>query len=331
MSLGSGIDAQIGWKEESTYGTAVTVDKFVEFASESLKPTYQMLASSNRRPTQPAVRSDRTARPGMTGLSGDISFQPLTKGFGGILKQAFGTVAAPVGPTDLAYTHTFSIAAGNLTGVSSTIQVGRPDTGGTVRPFTYAGCKTGGFTMSNSVDGILEYTWNIAHAKSEATGTALATASYASSAEVFTYAGGALTLDATAVPITQASVSLRNTMKTRRMLGNGAGLEPLENGDREVTCSFQAEFASLTLLNKVRATTAAGGQGAVVMTWTAPTLIGTTTYPSITVTLPVVDFTGDYPTVSGPDILMQPMSGIARWNGTALMTLALVTLDATVP
>lgn len=322
------MDAQIGFKAESTFGTPVTVDKFIEFTSETLRPNYQLLAAASRRPGQPAVRSDRTARPGLIGLTGAINFEPLTKGFGAIVKQAFGSVST-AGPTDSAYTHTFTATAGGLTGVSSTIQVGRPSTDGTVRPFTYAGCKTAGLSLSSSLDGILQATWSIAHATAEATATSLASASYASSATVFTYAGGALTVDATAVPITQCSVNLTNSLKMRRMLGNGAGLEPLENGDRQVSCQFTAEFTDLTLLNKVRATTAAGGQAAVVMSWTGPTLIGTTTYPSITVTLPVVDITGDYAFVSGPDLVMMPMSGIARWNGTTLISLEYVTLDST--
>jgi hypothetical protein len=42
MATGTGLDAQVGFKLESTYGTAVTVDKFQEFNSESLawEPTW---------------------------------------------------------------------------------------------------------------------------------------------------------------------------------------------------------------------------------------------------------------------------------------------------
>jgi len=326
------LDAQLGFIPEVTVGTPLTVTKFLEFSSESLRPNYQLLASNNRRPGQPAVRSDRTARGGMIGMTGDIAMQPLSKGFGAVLKQAAGTIAT-TGPAETTvYTHTASVTAGNLTGVGATIQVGRPSTDGTVRAFTYAGCKTGGLSLATSLDGILECVWSIAHAMSEATATALATASYPSEAEIFTYVGGALTLDAVAVPITQCSVNLRNSFKLRRMLGNGAGLEPLENDNREVSASFTAEFTDMTLLGKVRAATAAAGQGAVVMTWQGPSILtgATTLKAQIQVTIPVLEFTGDYPAVAGPDLIMLPLSGVGRVNTSGtLITIAYQTLDTT--
>ena len=326
------LDAQLGFLAESTVGTPVTVTKFLEFLNESLKPSYQVLASTNRRPGQPSVRQDRTVRPGLVGLTGSIGFQPITKGFGAILKQVFGTIAT-TGPAEtVAFTHTASVSAGGLTGVAATIQVGRPFTSGTVQPFTYAGCKSAGLSMSSDIDGIATCSWDIAHAMSEATATSLATASYPSGAELFSYAGGSLTVDAGSVPISKVAWALKNNVKLRRFLGNPAGLEPLENADREVTCSFTCEFTDMTMLGKVRAATAAGGQGAVVMTWAAPSILtgATTLTGKITVTIPVVDFTGDYPLVSGADLIELPMTGVGRYStaGT-LITCAYTTLDTT--
>ena len=39
--------------------------------------------------------------------------------------------------------------------------------------------------------------------------------------------------------------------------------------------------------------------------------------------------TGDYVAVSGPDLIMLPLSGVARWNGSTLATIAYKTTDVT--
>lgn len=310
------LDAQFGFKAESTWGTAVAVTRFGEFMSESLKPNYQVLTGAGFRPGARAVRSDRVARGGMIGLSGSVTWQPLTKGdsnISGLLAAALGSVSSTTTATDSVYTHTGTY--GDLAGDSLTVQIGRPDTSGTVQPFTYAGCKVGGLTLKNSLDGILEATLDIAHAKSETTSTSLASASYTSGAELFSWGGGGLTVAGSAVNVTDVSFSLRNSLKIRRYLGGGQA-EPLENGIREAMCSFTMEFESLTMLNRIRALTASAGQAKIVGTWNGPTLAGVSAYPQIIATMEIADFTGDYVSTNGQDMIMLTVQAVARYDGT---------------
>lgn len=311
------LDGQVGYKVESVYGTPVTVDQFTEYTSESLTPTYPVLLGRSRRPAQRAVRSDRTVRVGMTGLTGSIVFEPTSKGksISSLLACVLGGVAT-TGPTETTvYTHTGSY--GDLAGDSLTLQIGKPDVSGTVRPFTYAGVKVGGISFGTDMDGILQCTLDIAHAKSEATGTALATATYTSGAELFSFVGGTFTIGGVTQNVSKASCAFKNQYAIRRYQGASTNQgEPLENGDREATASLEVEFDSLTNLNYVRAATAAAGQAKVVLTWAAPTILGSTLYPSIIVTLEVAEFTGGYVNSSGPDRIMLGLQCAARYDGT---------------
>lgn len=310
------LDAQLGFKAETTWGSPVTVSRFIEITNETLKPNYQLLTGAGMRPGARAIRSDRTVRGGFIGLTGAITWQPLTKGdssLSAVLAPALGAVSSTTSATDGVYTHTGTY--GDLQGDSLTIQIGKPDSGGTVNPFTYAGCKVTGLTLKNSLDGILEASLEIGHAKTETTSTALASASYTAGAELFSWAGGGLTVAGSAVNITDLNFALKNAYKMRRYVGGGQG-EPLENGLREATCSFQMEFSSLSDLDRIRSLTRSGGQAKIVGTWNGPTLVGVSAYPQVIVTIEVAEFTGDYVNVAGRDMLMLTCNAVARFDGT---------------
>lgn len=311
------LDGQIGFLAETAFNTPPTVTNFLELASETIRPNYPIITGTVFRPGARAIRSDRVARPGMKGGAGAITFQPLTKGANSIsrwLALALGAVSSTTTTTDSVYTHTGTY--GDLLGDSVTIQVGRPDTGGTVRPFTYGGCKVGGLTLSNSVDGILESTVDLAYVASETTATSLASASYTSGAELFNWTGGGLTLAGSTLLVTDAALSLRNVYRERWFLGNTQA-EPLENGIREATVRFTMEFEDLTEINYIRASVAATGQKKLVLTWSGPTLAGVSAYPRIRATVEVADLVADsYPAVNGQDMITLGFTGTARYDGT---------------
>jgi len=325
------LDGQIGYKAESVYGTLVVVDQFMEFTSESIKPSYQVLEGKSRRPGQRSVRSDRVVRGGLTGVTGGISFEPLTKGksVSSFLSTLLGSVSTGAALETVVYPHTGSF--GNLDGKSLTLQIGKPDTGGTVRPFTYGGVKLAGATFSTDLDGILQCSLDIAHAVSETTATALATATYTSGAELLSWVGGSFTIGGVTQYVTKGSCSFKNNYDIRRFQGGASNQkEPLEVGDREVTAQLEVEFDSLTNLNYVKAATAAAGQAKIVMTWQGPTLLGSTLYPKVEITLEVADILGDWVNVGGPNRIMLPLTCKARYDGTNSPAVILVhSADAT--
>ena len=134
MALKSGLAAQVGLKTESTWGTAVTVDRFTPLISESMTEKIERLESSGIAPGARVLRSGQWAT-GNVEVAGDLGFELYQQGMGLWFRHMFGAVSTSgAGP----YTHTFT--PGDMSDDHFTLQIGKPDVGGTVQPFTYAGC-----------------------------------------------------------------------------------------------------------------------------------------------------------------------------------------------
>jgi hypothetical protein len=321
--------SQFGYKEESTVGTAVTVDKFGEFVTEGLKVNMGRTSVVTKRAGQRVARSDR-AVPYQMGASGPVTFPMLTKGGGIFLKHALGSIAT-AGPTDSTYTHTATI--GDLTGKSLTLQVDRPfNPSGTSQAFTYNGCKITKAEFSLSQESHLEATYEF-DGWGETTATALASASYPSGAEIVTWASSSFTIGGSAVELVDIKITLTNGLNTDRryIRGSAAKKEQLENAMRSITVQFTLDFVDLTQHNRVVSTTQAGSLAACVLTCNGPTLLGATTYPGYTFTMPAVQFDDDDGIkVDSDDPLRVTFTGTALFDGTnSALTVAQRTADTT--
>jgi hypothetical protein len=323
------LDHQLMFGVESTYGTAVTPTRTYEYNSEGIDESYGRTEGDPLRVGTHVMRSDRFA-PYFIGAAGSIQFDVMTKGFGVLLQHMLGGINTS-GPTDSAYTHTATMA--DLFGKSLTCQLARPlNPSGTVQPFTYEGGKVTEFTLSNSVEGNLVLDLGLDF-EQVATGTALASAAYPSSMENFTWAGGELLVGGADVGfvVSEVSVAVNNNLNVdRRSVSGGTDKKEPTAGRREVTFSLSGDFTSLAHRNRAASATAAGALAELEFTWTAPTLIGTTTYPSLKVTIPVGRFdTWSAPT-SGAEGITQELSGMGRYNGTdSPISIEYVTADAT--
>lgn len=323
----SALDAQLGTKTETVVGTAVTVDTFHEFVSEGLEAQYATIDSNGLRPGR-RYRSLTRSTKYVDGAEGDIELEVGSKGFGFWLYHMLGAKAAPVGPTDSAYTHVFT--PGALAGLSFTTQIGRPfSDGSSVQPFTYSGCKINTWELSNSNDGNLMATLGVV-AMGEDTATALATASYPTGLETFSWAGGSVSIGGVSFELaTEVSVSGNNNLNTdlRYLRNSTTKGEARENGYREGEFSLTAEFDSLTQRNRVASATVAGAIAEIVLRWEGKALIGATTYPSLEVVINA-RFDEFSSTVGGPESLMQELSGV--YGDTGAIEITYVTTDATV-
>ena len=154
MAGAAGLYAQIGMVSETTYGSAVTVTKFLPFVDESIKFDVQRLESSALRTSSIVLRNDQWAA-NTKGAAGDVNWIVGNKGFGLLFKNMFGSssIATSAGGT-LSKDHTYVLASQYALN-SMTVQVGRPSLSGTVQPFTYTGCKVTSWELSNDVDGFL--------------------------------------------------------------------------------------------------------------------------------------------------------------------------------
>lgn len=316
MAIRSGLAAQLGVAAETTWGTAVTPDHFYEFLSEDLKYSIERVESAGLRANNRVLRTDRYA-PGKQRVEGKVELEPATKGFGLWLKNALGSssISTPSGAT-LARLHAHTLD--DPYGLGLTVQVGRPDNAGTVQPFTYAGCKVGKLTLSNSVDQILKSEMDLV-GKSEVTSTSLATATYpitsgAAAYEYLYWTGGVITVAGSAVGVvTDFQLEVDNGLKDDRYFLGGASMsEPIIAKMTEITGSLTVEFNGLTAYQRFINNT----QVALNAKWTGTTAIEGSTYPYVEVDISKVRFDGDTPNVKGPDVITHDLSFKVLNDGT---------------
>lgn len=319
------LNAQLGARTETTYGTYIAPTQFFDFNSESVTATYGRIESDSIRPGR-QFRSDTRFTNYVEGASGDIELEVSSKGFGFWLLHSLGSVSTGA-LTDMTYTHTFTPA--NLNGRFFTAQIGRPlYDGSTIVPWSYTGGKITGLTLENSNDGNLMATIGCDF-QNEVTSQTLATATYPTGVESFSWVGATVTIAGTSFDCTSASVSIDNALKTDRRYMRGTALkkEPQVDDYREVSFELEADYDSSVQRDRVAAATAAGSIATVVMRWQAPTLAGTTTFPSLTATINgrFDEFAAN---VGGPESITQTLSGMGL--GANAISIAYVSTDATV-
>lgn len=321
---------QLGYKKESVYGTAVVVDTFHDYETESINPVVERYDSPALRTTR-GPRDDRFF-PWVAGYDGTIRLPVMTKGFGFWLEFLTGGDAATTGPTETSvYTHTANI--GSLCDDSFTLQIDKPlgVCGDDDQAFTYAGCKVSQWTLSQEAGGVLVAELDIM-AQTGTTATAKASATYVTGLEFIPWTSTSLTIGGTSVPVKSWSVQCNNQLEDRRLInGTAFRAKPVENAYRDITFSCTCDFEALaTIYNRVVSATVAGTLAQVVITANGPTLLGTTLYPGLTITMPSVRFDEGFPNVQGPGMIEISASGKALVNTSGVQcTLAYRTSQAT--
>jgi hypothetical protein len=314
MATGTGLDAQLGIALESVWGTPVTVTKFLEFDSESLAWTPTWIEPTGLRVGQKYKRASRLVQSRQT-VGGGFELAFATRTMGTLLKAALGSsITTPTVVLGSAYKQVHN--PGDFLGKSLTVQVGRPEPSGTVRAHTYEGCKVTGWEFSVSDGEIAKFSVDI-DGQTEATATALATASYVSAGlfsfqDVTTFKLGGTVSGVTelsvaggvAVPTTTVvkSFTIRgdNSMATERFgLGNaGQKAEQLENDTPTLTGSLSAEFDRTTFYDVFKANTTTAIEFKM-----ENTVISGTDKNTIHIIASAAKFKTATPNVDGPDIV----------------------------
>jgi hypothetical protein len=292
--------------DETTYGTITTPTRFLEFTDESLKLDIQRIESKGLRPNRRVLSVDDWVA-GRQTADGDVNFEVANKGFGLVFKHMMGTIATSqpnAGSFPTVYEHKATV--GQLDGKSFTCQVGRTGVDGTTRAFTYAGSKVDTWELGLDVNGLLMLKLSL-DAQSEATGTALASASYAASSVPLAYVGGAITVGGTATDVQKFSLSGNNNLNKDRVLIRATTptlkKEQLEGADlREYAGTMDAEFTDLTAYNRF----VNGTIGAFTAFFTGSNIASTYNY-AVEVTCAAVRFDGETPNVGGPGIITQTL------------------------
>lgn len=299
----TGIDAQLGIAKETVYGTRVVPSRFYEFLTESVKREIERIASAGLR----SGKFNRN-RSGMyaswdKGAAGSIEMEVVNKGQGLWLEHMLGKVTSSqpaVGTDPTVWQHKGEIDA--LSAKSFTLQIGRPDVGGTVRVFEYEGGQITGWEIGCSVGEIAKLSLECVF-EEETTSQALASATYPSGLKPLAFVGGKLTIGGTDTFVKSASVKGKNSLATERfgLRSDGKRKQALDQG-REIDGKVEAEFEDLTAYNRF----VNGTEASLVLLFEGE-IISTTYKFSLKVDCPVVRFDGETPNVGGADMLMQPL------------------------
>lgn len=328
------MNAQLGFKAETTYGTPVTVDTFFPFIEDGLEPNFETVDAEDEIYVGAYVERASASDPYIAGVSGSVKMYVPTKKFGLLLKHALGQISTS-GPTDSNYTHTAILNPVSKYGLSLTGQSGRPfNPSGTVQPFTWHGLKVLSMELAIETEGFLTATFEF-DGEDVDTATALATASYPSiavGAAKFPWRLASLTVDASQVEIRHFRVKVTWPHKTDRRYLRGSALkkEPTVAGKAMVEWDAQIDFADLDAYDKVAATSIGSRTAALVLTCDGVAALAGTTVPRLTVTIPAARYDKPIPTVSSEEPLMMDIGGIALDDDSSEpITIAYRTNDAT--
>lgn len=307
-------DCTIGLKKETTYGTAVTVDKFFEFTDEDLgwQPTF--VDGSATRYGMRVQASDRRVLV-KDACGGSFTVEAMTKGLGALMEAALG-----VGTSTLiagsAYQQLFTPTTAGMP--SYTIQKGIPPLGGgAVQPQTYSGMVCTGFEFNVDNGGVptFKYNWE---GKNLETATAYTAASYPASNGLLTFVNGTITVGGSVtVPTTTAlatgGTSVANVRSATFSWDNNTDKEGYNFGSagkrgRAPVLGLRSGSGTLVVDytdNVLRDAYLNQTDLAVVLTFTGTTLISGTSYPTIQLTLPCIRLNGEMPKAAGGDVITQ--------------------------
>lgn len=314
MALTSGLAGQFGFVAETTYGTAVTVNRFIPLVDESVQTEIEMLESSGIIAGARVLRSQQWSQ-GLRRSEGDVGLEVYDRSIGLLLLNCLGSVTTT--GTNPA-THTFT--PGDLQGDSMTFQFGRPNRNGTVVPFTYAGVKVQSWEIAVNTGEIATLGLTVV-AQTETTGITLATASYSTSIRPMTFVNGSFTLGGSSLCVRGVTISGENNLSTDRMcIGQNYIDEPTEMDLREYTGEVEVEFYDLTHYNRF----IQGTEASLSLVLTAPS--------SATLTINAnVRTDGETPNIEGRDLLVHTLSFkcVGTNSDSSGLTMVLVNSDTT--
>ena len=333
----AGFDAFCGVKKESTYGTAVVVDRWLELNKTTIAGEEDRIESDGIRAGARARRANRFVA-WTKGAKGDLELDLLSAGHGFLLEAMLGSLSSS-GPVDSAYTYT--AVPGSLFGKSWTMQIGRPNIRDTSYAFTYPGGKIANWELSSKPGELLalKSTWDFS---GESAGTAASGAgatdrhtpvwTRTDNAELLSFVNAVVEIDETPVQLTDLSIKVDLGLKVDRfVLATPVRAEPIQNDFIKVEVDATMEFDDISHITKFKSNVPADTLASLTASWQAPTPIGMgATHPTLTVAVPCLRWDGDMPDVDGPKALELKLKGVGLWNGTDdVISLEYVTGDST--
>jgi hypothetical protein len=324
MAVGSGLGGQLSIKAETVFGTYVAPDKhLVGYLKGSPRFEPNRTQGGGLYAGEAAVRGARYVETTRS-ASGSITVEVSRKQAGIILAHMLGSSSSPVQQAaSIAYLQTHTLNADQL-GKSLTIQVGVPQTDGSVRAYTFLGSKIQKATFSCGVDEILTCDVEV-DCRDLTEAQTLVTASYPTGAEPFHFKEMAVKLgtyasEASVTGVRKATLVIERPLKTDRFYAGAAGLkaEQITNGAVTISGTLEVDFVDKALfVDRFIANTSTS----MVLEWVGPIIVSTYAY-AFRFKLPQVFFTGDTPVLEGADVVNMSIPFEAKYDGTNAAVIA---------
>jgi hypothetical protein len=326
MAERSGIAAQLGIATEETYGTYKAPTTFLPFDNESLVLTPEYIRNASLRAGQ-LVQAQNLHIQTTKSAGGDISLPFLDKSMGKLLNLLTGSTVTPTEISESeGYKAIFKVGEVSPYNKSATIQVGRPDVGGTVRAFSYVGCKATNLVLTVDAGGIGQLSVTV-DAQDEKTGESLGEATYTSGAKPFPFNDWVVKLagsESTNVRSFTLTVPIPQNTGRYNLGNSGLKDQPIANDLFGITIGASLEFASLA--DHERFTEETVVKFEAIATGEE---IDAKADSKATVLAPAAKQVSSGPTVQGPDIIMQDVSFEVVANGTeAPLTIETISTDS---
>lgn len=303
-------DASITLATESTYRTAVTTTRALEYVSESLKWTKGTKQGKGLRVGGRVARSGRRVVPTADG-QGDIVMEATSKGMGVLWNLALGSSTSTL-VSGSTYQQVHSLGD---TLPSATIQRTLPEIGGTLDPYTFLGCQCSALEVDFPNSDILsaKFSWDIGDVS---TSIAYAAPSYASAPNLFHFANASIQSGTLTAPTSTALASGGTTVAdvrggsfmlnhaltaNRQNLGGGGRKQKPTVGLRALTGKLDIEYDSQTFAQAFLA----DSPMSLVVTYTAGAL--STGVETLQFVIPEIKFDSDLPNTNGTDLIVQGM------------------------
>lgn len=324
-------DVSVGIVPESTYGTGVTVTRWLEFVDESLDFRKNIKQGQGLRVGSRVARSARRVIP-TADAGGDISLECISKGMGLLWQACLGT-----GVSNLVSGSTFQqlFTLGDVPS-SLTIQKGLARADGTVDPYTFLGCMIDSWEFSFPNADIAKLKVSV-DAKDVTTATGYAAPSYAAAANLFHFANGSISSGTLTAPTTTAlasgassvanirggSLKVDSNMKGDRYNFGASGRKAKPTmGLRSISGSFEAEYDSATFRDAVLSDAPMN----LILTFTGGAL--STGLETLQIVVPEIKLDSELPKSNGTDLITHTLAFQGLDNLTAAQPIWVVARTA---
>lgn len=327
------LDASIGIAAETTYNTAVTVSRWVEFTDEDMDWDKNVKQGQGLRVGSRTARSARRVVPTAEG-KGSVTMEAISKGMGLWWQAALGTSTSTlVSGSTFQQVHTLTTSSLQP---SITLQKGSPEVGGTIDAQTYSGVTVESWELNFPNADIATVKYNL-DACNITTATAYATPSYATTPNLFHFSNGTIASGTLTAPTTTAlasgtttianvrggSIEVNNNLGTdRQNVGGGGRKKQPYVGLAEITGSLDAEYDSVTFRDAVLNETPL----LLILNFTGGAL--STGVEQLQVVIPEIKFDSELPKTNGTDLIVQGMKFAGLDNLSAAQPIWVVTRTA---